>query len=90
MMSKQREPQVGDVWQPKNNEYSRVIVTYYSEEFEVLLIAVRYAGILQKIKKYHKKWFINNYTYLGKSKASIEQLFEVENEDAKGRSSLER
>ena len=74
-------PEVGDVWQPKNNEYSRVIVTYYSDEFEVLLIAIRYAGILQKIKKYHKRWFVNNYKYLGKSKANIDDLFKTENDE---------
>ena len=73
-------PEVGDVWQFKNNEYSRVIVTYYSDEFEVLLIAIRYAGILQKIKKYHKRWFVNNYNYLGKSKANINDLFEVQDD----------
>lgn len=74
---KVKQPEVGDVWQPKNNEYSRVIVTYYNDEFDVLLIAIRYAGILQKIKKYHKKWFVKNYTYLGKSKVSIKELFDV-------------
>lgn len=80
-MSKDKMPEAGEVWQPKNNEYSRVIVTYYSDEFEVLLIAIRYAGILQKIKKYHKKWFVNNYTYIGKSKANINDLFKTENEE---------
>lgn len=80
-MSKDRTPEVGDVWRPKNNEYSRVIVTYYSDEFAVLLIAIRYAGILQKIKKYHKRWFVNNYTYIGKSKANIDDLFKTENEE---------
>lgn len=74
------KPEVGDVWKPNSNEYSRVIVTYYSNEFDVLLIAIRYAGVLQKIKKYHKKFFIKNYTYLGKSKANINDLFEVQDE----------
>lgn len=71
------KPEVGDVWEPKNNEYSRVVVTYYNNEFDVLLIAIRYSGILQKIKKYHKKYFIKNYIYLGKSKVNINDLFEV-------------
>lgn len=78
-MSKET-PEVGDVWRPKNNEYSRVIVTYYNDYFGVLLIAIRYANILQKIKKYHKKWFVKNYTYLGKAKSSLSDLFEVQDD----------
>lgn len=75
----EEKPEVGDVWQLKDNVYSRVVVNYYNNEFDVLLVAVRYGGVLYKIKKYHKKYFIKNYTYLGKSKANISDLFEVEN-----------
>ncbi len=72
------KPEVGDIWRPKNNEYSKAIVTYFSIEFDTVVVAVIYAGVLQKIKKYHKKYFLKNYVYIGHSKASIKDLFEVE------------
>ena len=84
-MSKDK-PEVGDVW--TDNKLNFLICVTGITEFIHFLwgskedvsqgyfhIGMYATDDVNKFKEY--------YTYLGKSKASIEQLFEVENEDAR-------
>ena len=38
------KPEVGDIWRPKNNEYSKAIVTYFSIEFDTVVVSVKNSG----------------------------------------------
>lgn len=72
-MSKDREPEVGDVWQSINQK----IVIIARDEYMFGCVVDNSQNIIQWR---HKESFYE-YKYLGKSKANIEQLFEVENEE---------
>lgn len=70
---KMHKPEVGDVWQTVNQ---RIVILCIDND--VCGCAVDNSSNF--IQWRHKDSF-KKYTYLGKSKASIEQLFEVENEE---------
>lgn len=75
-MSKQREPQVGDVWEYQNGKKVHIIMV---DEETVESFAISggsaWSGTFQKdeFQKQHK--------YLGHSKANINDLFQTENEE---------
>lgn len=72
-MSKEK-PEVGDVW--KHNEDGFVFrITYIENELYKWAEVVWENGHISKI--YYGGLFTNRYTYLGKSKASIKELFDV-------------
>lgn len=91
-MSKDRTPQVGDVWIHKKGDYP-IHITDVGSNF------IEFVGYIvdEYTKTKHRQYYTNSfsslnnderytrfteiYKYLGKSKASIEQLFEVENEE---------
>lgn len=70
------EPEVGDVWQRKLL-FDRVHIVQVSKN------AVRYQIGKIKFKTIPKDFFLDAYKYLGKSKANINQLFEVDDERSK-------
>lgn len=69
-------PEVGDVWEYKNGVKVYVIMVDEEtvESFTILGGSV-WSGTFQKDK------FTKYHTYLGKSKASIDDLFKTENEE---------
>lgn len=81
-MTKNRTPEVGDVW-------GNAFETYYIEAIDIL--GEKNKKMIRALKRVNEKYvvqrqyfqenFIEDYRYLGKSKANIEQLFEVENEE---------
>ncbi len=70
------KPEVGDVWQRKLL-FDRVHIVQVSKN------AVRYQIGKIKFKTIPKDFFLDAYKYLGKSKANINQLFEVDDERSK-------
>lgn len=75
-MSKDRTPEVGDVWIDKDDKYKKYIII--STDYRTQTITVIDKQFWKSGFSY--ELFIKYYAYLGKSKANIEQLFEVENE----------
>lgn len=76
-MSKEN-PGVGDVW--KHNEDGFVFrITYIENELYKRAEVIWENGHISRI--YYGGLFTNRYTYLGKSKSSIKELFEVEKEN---------
>ena len=72
-MSKEK-PEVGDVW--KHNEDGFVFrITYIENELYKWAHTIWQDGSVHKI--YYGGFFTNRYTYLGKSKVSIKELFDV-------------
>lgn len=70
-MSKDK-PEVGDVWENKTGRL-RVYIT----KVDVWgIIGISSSGAAVSKNMYH----LEKYTYLGKSKANIEDLFKTENE----------
>lgn len=72
-MSKDRIPEVGDVWETVNQ---RIVILCI--DYDVCGCAVD--NSCNFLQWRHKESF-KGYTYLGKSKASIDDLFKTENED---------
>jgi hypothetical protein len=71
-------PEVGDVW--KHNQDGFIFcVTYIENELYKWAHSVWQDGSIHKI--YYGGFFTNRYTYLGKSKANIDDLFKTENEE---------
>lgn len=67
----EEKPEVGDVWKNPKNEKVYIIVD----------VAGSFAGIISKSffgQAIPKEFLIKEFTYLGKSKANINDLFEVE------------
>ena len=77
-MSKDK-PGVGDVWQ--NVTTGDIVQIKYGDTVDIYA----WYQVGENIYTYNfdRNIFLRSYKYLGKSKASIEQLFEVENEDAR-------
>lgn len=73
-------PEVGDLWSEKNNENYKVVVSYIDDSSDVLFCACGYCNFLLKVKTHNRKNFFRKYKYLGKSKANINQLFEVQDD----------
>lgn len=76
-MSKQREPEAGDVW--KNTTTGDRVQIKLS--LTTIIYAWHKVGDTIYTYDFDRDMFLRAFTYLGKSKASIEQLFEVENEE---------
>lgn len=68
------KPEVGDVWQRKLL-FERTHIVQVSKN------AVRCQIGKIKFKTIPKEFFLDAYKYLGKSKARIKDLFEVENNE---------
>ena len=76
-MSKEK-PEVGDVW--KNNEDGFIFcITYIENELYKRAHTVWQDGSMHRI--YYGGFFTNRYTYLGKSKVKLEELFDVKKEE---------
>ena len=81
-MSKQREPQVGDVWEYQNLKYHIVEKGTYEDFFDGLVDGVKVINEqLLKREGLKTKYLVKDGKYLGKSKASIDDLFKTENEE---------
>jgi hypothetical protein len=71
-MSKEKTPEVGDVWQNKTGRL-RVYIT----KVDVWgIIGISSSGAVVSKNMYH----LEKYTYIGKSKTNIDALFKTENE----------
>jgi len=69
-------PQVGDVWVSQNGHKVHVDVT------DNIVTSFYYSGLYRLCKKIVvTKEFVKAYTYLGKSKVNIDDLFKTENEE---------
>jgi hypothetical protein len=67
-----KEPEVGDVWV---SQYGHKVHVDFTDN---IVTSFYYRGLYRLCKKsVVTKEFIKAYTYLGKSKVNIEQLFEV-------------
>lgn len=72
-------PEVGDVW---GDEYdNRVFISYGGKSIILfyILVIVEDLMLARELTKSRKE-FLDEYTYLGKSKANIDDLFKTENE----------
>lgn len=70
-MSKEK-PEIGDVWQNK----TRRLRVYITKVYAWGIIGISSSGAVVSKNMYH----LEKYTYLGKSKANINDLFKTENE----------
>ena len=79
-MNKQKEPEVGDVWKDKYGEQAHILwvgyVVVYVRRYWINNYECHYEVCRLDYDRFIRKW-----TYVGKNKANIEQLFEVENEE---------
>lgn len=78
-MSKEHiTPEVGDVWQYRYGLDKVHILSILSDRIRcVLLIDKRFV----QQREYLTERFLEDYRYLGKSKANIDDLFKTENEE---------
>lgn len=84
-----KEPQVGDVWRYRFNEYETIyhisaIAEYKCPEYYLFVLFKNGYGEVIGYWIDEKKWqtmLLGNMKYLGKSKASIGDLFKTENEE---------
>lgn len=73
------KPEVGDVWEHKSSNNKHIITFNSKLHSENVMAYVLFDGIhTYALEEYILK---ENYTYLGKSKVSIEDLFKTENEE---------
>lgn len=73
-MTEKRTPEVGDVW--GLDEYiARVL---FVSENSVRYLTPNFVGCHPMIVTREKWWFVRAFKYLGKSKVSIKELFDVE------------
>lgn len=73
-----KEPQAGDVWQYRYGLDKVHILSILSDRIRcVLLIDKRFV----QQREYLTEPFLEDYRYLGKSKATIDDLFKTENEE---------
>lgn len=81
-MSKEKTPEVGDVWKTTDEDLKvRVMYTFIHEE--VLYVAVLIAQLTLDGKWVYfsevlREPTFEDCTYLGKSKVNVEELFDVE------------
>lgn len=73
-----KSPEVGDVWIDKFK--NRMFVCYSDKTTTAFNIMFRFSKGLDKYTVFTKE-FVKEYTYLGKSKANINDLFKTENEE---------
>ena len=76
MMIKQREPQVGDVWQSTRRNAQKIYITHVMGR--VYCITEQGVASNRFFSDFRKD---GTYRYLGKSKAKIDDLFKTENEE---------
>lgn len=70
-----KEPQFGDVWV---SQYGHKVHVDFTDN---IVTSFYYKGLYKMCKKsVVTKEFVKAYTYLGKSKATIDDLFNTENE----------
>lgn len=70
-----KEPEVRDIWKYKDGaKVYLIMVDEETVESFTILCGGAWSGTFQKDE------FIKNHTYLGKSKANIDDLFKTENE----------
>lgn len=74
-MSKDREPEVGDVWENKTGR----LRLYITKVDTWGVIGISSSGAVVSKNMYH----LEKYTYLGKSKVNMSDLFKTENEKQK-------
>ena len=77
MIKTYKTPEIGDVWIDKDDKYKKYIII--SADYKTQTITILDKHFWKSSFSY--EIFTKYYIYLGKSKASIEQLFEVENEE---------
>lgn len=74
-------PEVGDVWEDTYRKTETIII---EKEENYILYLTRSKGVIGTgyfIEScFDDKYFLSRHTYLGKSKANINQLFEVDDE----------
>jgi hypothetical protein len=70
-------PEVGDVWQTNSKKTGLQNIVVTGIKNNVYVLTDKGVASTRWLSDFRRK----EYTYLGKSKASIEQLFEVENEE---------
>lgn len=71
-MSKEK-PEVGDVWARDYCQYHITRIQKYNDE----IISIHSLNINMLETFYPLNYFLENFKYLGKSKASIKELFDV-------------
>lgn len=73
-----KEPEVGDVFIYHNKQIMSVIkISHISED----VCCLCYENLRYNIYDFQKEHFIKYSRYLGKSKANIDDLFKMENEE---------
>lgn len=75
-MSKEK-PECGDVWKNNYGELAHIIYSGYIVIFERKYYITDYEHHYS-IDKLDLNKFLKKYTYLGKSKVNLEELFDVE------------
>lgn len=68
-------PQVGDVWENNRTDHK-----FYVYEIDKYYISGLFEGVL--LAFFEIESFVRNFTYLGKAKGSIKDLFEVDDENS--------
>jgi hypothetical protein len=76
-MNKDKIPEVGDIWIDKDDKYKKYIII--SADYRTQTITILDKHFWKSSFNY--ELFTKYYTYLSKSKANIEQLFEVEDNE---------
>lgn len=72
-----KEPEVGDVWVDNDDKYRKYIIIstdYIAQTITVIDKHFWKSGFSYEV-------FIKYFTYLGKSKANIDDLFKTENKE---------
>lgn len=76
-------PEVGDIWKDNNTKKPIYVFGIYKTSWgEYVCWCYYWEKELELISEnVGKKLFLQNYTYLGKSKVNINDLFKTENEE---------
>lgn len=69
-------PEVGDVFKDK---FKNRMFVYYTDKVTTSFY-IKFRNVIEKYTVLTRE-FIQTFTYLGKSKANIDDLFETENEE---------
>ena len=77
---KVKQPEVGDVWENNNTKKTIYVLGIYKTSWgEYVCWCSYWEKELELINEnVGKKLFLQNYAYLGKSKVSIKELFDVD------------
>lgn len=78
-MNEQKQPEVGDVWGDAFEKYYIEAIDILGEKNKKMVRTVKRVNEKYVVQRqYFQENFIEDYRYLGKSKAKIEDLFEIE------------